>query len=124
MLFKLGKGYLRSSPAVLRGISLYLSLFMRAGVLMGTFAVPAQGQAQGLPVPCGGGACAANGGPSVWVSAGNVQAPTVTGGTMNITQESDKAILNWSSFNIGAGKPGWTSSSRFLFGGPEPHLPG
>ncbi|HKI80706.1 MAG TPA: filamentous hemagglutinin N-terminal domain-containing protein, partial [Pseudodesulfovibrio sp.] len=101
MLFKLGRGYLRSKPAVLRGINLYLGLFIRAGVLMSVLSPTVR--AADLPVPCGGGACAAGGGPSVWVSAGNVQAPTVTGSTMHINQESEKAILNWSSFNIGAG---------------------
>lgn len=101
MLFKFGRGYLRSRPAVLRGINLYIGLFMRAGVLMSILSPTVK--AADLPVPCGGGACAAGGGPSVWVSAGSVQAPTVTGNTMHINQESEKAILNWSSFNIGAG---------------------
>jgi len=74
---------------------------MRAGVLMSAFAATAA-RAE-LPVPCGGGACTANGGPAVWVSSGRVQDPAVVGNTMNITQESDKAILNWASFNVDAG---------------------
>ena len=54
-----------------------------------------------LPVPCGGGGCAGNGGPATWVTFGQVQAPTVSGHTLNIRQESERAILNWQSFNIG-----------------------
>lgn len=99
-MIRLGRKRIKSPAAVLRGINLYIRLLMGAGVMMSAFiAAPARAQ---LPVPCGG-ACTANGGPAVWVTAGQVQAPTVVGNTMNITQQSDKAILNWASFNVDAG---------------------
>lgn len=37
-----------------------------------------------------------------FVSSGTVQAPATVGNTMTITQQSQKAILNWPSFNVGS----------------------
>jgi len=54
---------------------------------------------QELPVPCSAGACGVNG-PQVWVSDGNVTGAR-SGSTFTVTQLSDRATLNWASFNIG-----------------------
>ena len=51
-----------------------------------------------LPVPCAAG-CGPTG---TWVSSGSVDSPYVLGNTMHIEQRSDKAILNWASFDIAA----------------------
>jgi filamentous hemagglutinin len=53
-----------------------------------------------LPVPCAVGACGA-GGPSQFVTAGSATA-VATQNSLKINQTSNSAILNWSSFNIGA----------------------
>jgi filamentous hemagglutinin len=66
-----------------------------------------------LPTPCLAGSC----GPSVsaFVSYGTAGA-TVSGTTLNITQTTPKAILNWANFNIANGytvnfiQPGSTSA--------------
>jgi filamentous hemagglutinin family protein len=52
----------------------------------------AEGRAGELPVPDA----------NAFVAAGNVKAPVVTGNSMVVQQQSDKAVLNWQSFNIGA----------------------
>src|SRR5262249_42828503 len=51
-----------------------------------------------LPLPCGGAACA--GGPSVWVTSGQAL-QNISGNTLQIQQQSDRAILNWATFNVG-----------------------
>ena len=56
--------------------------------------------AQTLPVPCSAGACGENG-PQVWVSEGDVSGAR-SGNSLNIVQNSDRATLNWASFDIGA----------------------
>jgi filamentous hemagglutinin len=81
-----------------------------------------------LPVPCFAGTCAAgttpgfstklpNGalsGPGGFVTSGSASA-TQSGNSLTVTQTSNQAILNWASFNIGAGgtvqfiQPGSTS---------------
>ena len=99
-MIKLGRKRVKSPSAVLRGFELYQRLFKRASLLLAMFSTPAVAQ---LPVPCVGGACAPAGGPSVWVTSGQVQAPVVTAGNMTINQQSDRATLNWQTFNIGAG---------------------
>ncbi len=53
-----------------------------------------------LPVPCLAGACGAAG-PSQFVTAGSATAVGTTN-SLKINQTSNSAILNWSSFNIGA----------------------
>jgi filamentous hemagglutinin family protein len=52
-----------------------------------------------LPITCASGVC--NGGPSTFVTSGQASAAS-SGNTLTITQSSDKAILNWSSFNVSA----------------------
>lgn len=96
MKFRLGRRKPKNVQAVLRGWRAYLHLLMLGGAIA-MHVVPARAD---LPVPCGGGSC----GGQVWVAAGRVQAPVIAGDTMRITQESDKAILNWASFNIGRGQ--------------------
>lgn len=96
MKFRLGRRKPKNVQAVLRGWRAYLHLLMLGGAIA-MHVAPARAD---LPVPCGGGSC----GGQVWVAAGRVQVPVITGNTMRITQESDKAILNWASFNIGQGQ--------------------
>lgn len=96
MRIRLGRRKPKCIPAVLRGWRAYVKLLLLGGVFAGQ---PNMAHAE-LPVPCGGGSC----GGQVWVAAGKVQAPVVAGNTMQITQQSDKAILNWASFNIGQGQ--------------------
>jgi len=52
-----------------------------------------------LPAPCIAGSC----GPSVtgWVTSGAATA-TSTADTLRINQTTDRAVFNWSSFNVGA----------------------
>src|SRR5262245_34999468 len=52
-----------------------------------------------LPIPCGSGSC----GPNVagFIQSGQASAVT-TANTLRVHQTSDRAALNWSSFNIGA----------------------
>ena len=55
-----------------------------------------------LPVACNGGACGVNINPTAFVSSG--AASYGVNGTQGIvTQTSNKAILNWQSFNVGKG---------------------
>src|SRR3981081_1603465 len=54
-----------------------------------------------LPVPCATGACGA-GGPSQFITGGAATAGA-TRKSITVNQTSNSAILNWSSFNIGAG---------------------
>lgn len=92
MIIRLGRTKPRRPQAVLRGWRAFLRLLMLGGVL----ASPLSSVRAELPVPCGG--CAGG----VWVASGQVQAPVIAGNAMSITQQSDKAILNWQSFNVGA----------------------
>ncbi len=55
-----------------------------------------------LPTPCVGASCGTPGGNLPFVQSGMAGAATV-GNAMTVTQSSDKAILNWKDFNIGAG---------------------
>ena len=80
--------------AVTRGL-----LFGEAGLA----APPVQ-----LPVPCAAGTCPTNStpgfktSPAGFVTSGTASA-TQSGNTLTVKQSSNQAILNWSSFNIGAG---------------------
>lgn len=57
---------------------------------------------QSLPVPCVGGACGVNPNPTAFVGSG--AASYAVNGTQGIvTQTTNKAILNWQSFNVGSG---------------------
>ncbi len=55
-----------------------------------------------LPNPCGGGACGVNPNPTAFVTSG-AASYAVNGAQGVVTQTSNKAILNWQSFNIGQG---------------------
>lgn len=56
-----------------------------------------------FPRACAATACNAAGGPDHWVSYGQASlGMSVDGHTMTINQQSDKATLNWQSFDIGA----------------------
>src|SRR5216684_3017434 len=54
-----------------------------------------------LPVQCGAGACGANG-PTKWLTGG-AATWSATSNSLQINQSTNSAILNWASFNIGAG---------------------
>ena len=57
---------------------------------------------QSLPVPCAGGACGVNPNPTAFVGSG--AASYAVNGTQGIvTQTTNRAILNWQSFNVGSG---------------------
>ena len=53
-----------------------------------------------LPVPCATGACGKTG-PSQFVTSGQATY-TQSGNQLNVLQSSNSAVLNWSSFNVGA----------------------
>jgi filamentous hemagglutinin len=55
-----------------------------------------------LPVPCAGGACGMNPNPTAFVAHG-AAGYAVNGSSGIVTQTTPKAILNWQSYNIGAG---------------------
>jgi filamentous hemagglutinin family protein len=55
-----------------------------------------------LPVPCATGTCGTSG-PNTWLAPGSHATRSQTSSTLNINQQSQQAILNWSSFNIAAG---------------------
>ena len=55
-----------------------------------------------LPVACGGGNCNPAGGPNSWISHGSASLSTTTN-AMTIHQQSQRATLNWQTFNIGSG---------------------
>jgi filamentous hemagglutinin len=73
-----------------------------AVIALGAWAVwsRAGGAGPALPVPCAPGACGAAG-PSQFVTAGTATA-VATQNALKINQATNSAILNWSSFNIGA----------------------
>lgn len=66
---------------------------------VGMLAMKGTGLAGELPHPCIAGSC----GPTVssWVTSGSAQA-TQSGNTLTINQTTDRATLNWSSFNVSA----------------------
>jgi filamentous hemagglutinin family protein len=59
-----------------------------------------QADAAELPVACISGSCGVNG-PQSWITSGSATG-TVVGNTFTINQTSDRAILNWASFNVSA----------------------
>ena len=73
-------------------------LFKAVAIACSSLFWMAQPEAAGLPVPCS----PCSGGPATWVTSGAASLQ-VQGGTMNINQTTDKAILNWREFNIAAG---------------------
>ena len=80
---------------------------VRAALAHGSALLPGLGlmlaatpaRAADLPVPCVSGTCGASG-PSVWVTSG-AAGSTITGNHLDVKQESDRAILNWASFDVG-----------------------
>src|SRR5579863_7103550 len=54
-----------------------------------------------LPLPCAPGACG-TAGPSQFITGGAASA-VAAGSNLTVKQTTNSAILNWSSFNIGAG---------------------
>ena len=60
------------------------------------------------------------------VAAGNVTIAAPSGGSLNITQTTDKGVINWQSFNVGSGEkvnfqqPGATSSTLNRVIGSDP----
>ncbi len=85
------------------------SLAFASALLWGRAALGAPPQ---LPVTCAAGPCGAIGslakqgftGTANFVNPGQGQAtPSYNGNTLTVSQSSSQAILNWSSFNIGAG---------------------
>lgn len=73
------------------------SRVLAAGLGFAVVLISDPGMAAELPIACSGGACNGLG----WVSKGSAAA-IVTSDTFHIRQGSDKAILNWQSFNVGA----------------------
>jgi filamentous hemagglutinin len=69
------------------------------GAALGWTEVSAKNPA--LPVPCATGACGATG-PAQFVTSGSATA-VASGNNLTVNQATNSAILNWSSFNIGAG---------------------
>ncbi|MCX7099392.1 MAG: filamentous hemagglutinin family protein [Methylococcales bacterium] len=72
----------------LRPISAFVRFTMASTMVASVF-TPVQAADANLPVPS-----------AVWRTMGSATA-TVTGNQMDIVQSSDRAILNWQSFNIG-----------------------
>src|SRR5262245_42898066 len=72
---------------------------IRVALLGAALSVPTVYAAE-LPVVCVAGNCGA-GGPTTWVTSGSATA-TATDTTLTINQTSDRAILNWASFNVSA----------------------
>src|ERR1700742_3519226 len=70
-------------------------------ILSGISLPATQVQAAQVPIPCVASACGPTG-PTNWLGAGNASLAT-SGSQMTVTQTSQSALLNWSSFNIGAG---------------------
>ncbi len=84
------------------GSDLQSRLSLSLGVALYCVLAGAQVQAGGLPVPCAGGSCA--GGPAVWVTQGAATSVINPAGTqLDINQTTDRAVLNWSEFNVDAG---------------------
>src|SRR5688572_16812729 len=75
--------------------SAYLSL--SAVLTLITFEAGAQ--TAELPVPCVAGVCGAN--IPGFVTSGRAHA-TITNNVLRVQQQTERAILNWASFNVGA----------------------
>jgi filamentous hemagglutinin len=70
------------------------------GALLAAALSAQHAQSAELPVVCVAGNCGA-GGPSTWVTSGAATA-TATDSTLTVNQGTDRAVLNWASFNVGA----------------------
>lgn len=83
------------SPSAAKRLTVY-------SLILG-LAAPWQAWAGDKPIACQGADCSGR----PFVEFGNVDVPNMVGGTvndsvMNINQYSEKALLNWKSFNVGA----------------------
>lgn len=77
------------------------ALLATAGWL--SFSVPALAQVT-LPVPCAGaGTCGTSGVPNLPFVTSGAASATTNGNVLTVQQASQRAILNWESFNVGAG---------------------
>lgn len=81
-----------------------MRMLRRLGLLLGTafyVCLPLAAPAADLPVPCAGGSCA---GVPTFVTDGSATAVVNAAGTrLDVNQASDRAVLNWSQFNVAAG---------------------
>jgi filamentous hemagglutinin family protein len=77
-------------------------LSLAASALATGTGIPSVLRADTLPQPCAAGTCGPAG-PSVFVSAGRVNSVRSGDSLLTIEQLSDRAILNWESFDIGPG---------------------
>ncbi|MDZ4260880.1 MAG: filamentous hemagglutinin N-terminal domain-containing protein, partial [Pseudomonadota bacterium] len=94
---RLGRKKVKNRNAVLRGLRLYMQLLLLGGAFTAATTARADLPARAaLPVPCSN-SCSANG----WITSGQASLSS-SGSTLYVNQQSDKAILNWQSFNIGA----------------------
>ena len=76
-------------------------LWRAASMVLGAVAiVTTPARAAELPTVCIAGSCG-TGGPSGWVTSGSATATSV-GNTFTVNQTSDRAVLNWATFNISA----------------------
>lgn len=83
-----------------------VAVLLASGAIAYGLSNPSQAAPPTLPTPCAGGACGRNGANTPFVSSGqlgNNGHPLINGTAMQIKQLSDKAVLNWKDFNIGAG---------------------
>jgi filamentous hemagglutinin len=79
-----------------------MDLLKRLGVAATAAVVQALSQPRGmaaeLPIPCVAGSC----GPNVSFRQSGQATATTTGNTLTVNQTTDRAILNWQSFNVSA----------------------
>ncbi len=98
---RLGRKKVKNRNAVLRGLRLYMQLLLLGGAFTAVTTARADLPARAaLPVPCSN-SCSAMGGANGWITSGQASLSS-SGSTLYVNQQSDKAILNWQSFNIGA----------------------
>jgi filamentous hemagglutinin len=83
----------------IRQLLLIKAVVFAIGAALGATEASAKNPA--LPVPCATGACGAAG-PSQFITGGAATA-VAAGNKLTVNQTTNSAILNWSSFNIGAG---------------------
>ncbi len=73
-------------------------LTLAAAAALAALSGAASAQTAELPVPCVAGVCGAN--VAGFVTSGRASA-TVTNNLLRVQQQTDRAILNWASFNVG-----------------------
>ncbi len=71
------------------------------GALIAAGLVRPSGAGNNLPVPCATGTCGTSG-PNAWLASGSAT-HSQSSSTLTINQQTQQAILNWSTFNIAAG---------------------